>query len=51
MLTLDRPHLDWVAMARGHGVDAGRATTLEELAVELRRGFASNGPYVVELLC
>ena len=51
MLTLDRPHLDWVAMARGHGVDAGRATSLEELAVELRRGFASNGPYVVELLC
>ena len=51
MLTLDRPYLDWVLMAKGHGVEAGRATTLDELSVELRRGFASKGPYLVELLC
>jgi acetolactate synthase-1/2/3 large subunit len=50
MLTLDRPELDWLALARGHGVESGRATTLDELAVELERGFARRGPYLVELL-
>ena len=50
MLTLDRPYLDWVAMAKGHGVEAGCATTLEELARELQRGYESSGPYVIELL-
>ena len=50
MLTLDRPNLDWQAMARGHGVEAGLATTLDELAVQLKRGLASSGPYLVELV-
>ena len=50
MLTLDRPDLDWVSLARGHGVEGGRATTLEELAQQLERGFARRGPYLVELV-
>ncbi len=50
MLTLDRPYLDWRALARGHGVEAGQATDLGELARELRRGLASSGPYLIELL-
>jgi len=50
MLTLDRPDPDWVALARGYGVDASRATTLEELARELKRGFSTPGPYLVELV-
>ena len=50
MLTLDRPELDWCALARGMGVEAGRATTLEELAAQLRRGVASAGPYLVEVV-
>ena len=29
MLTLDEPALDWIAMAKGLGVEAGRATTVE----------------------
>ena len=29
MMSLDRPNLDWVALARGHGIDAGRANDLE----------------------
>jgi acetolactate synthase I/II/III large subunit len=49
MLTIDRPDLDWVALAKGHGVEAGRATALEELAREFRRGLASSGPYLVEV--
>jgi acetolactate synthase-1/2/3 large subunit len=50
MLTIGRPDLDWVSLARGHGVEGGRATTLEELARELQRGFAHRGPYLVELV-
>jgi acetolactate synthase-1/2/3 large subunit len=50
MLTLDRPPLDWLALARGHGVEAGRATNLAALARELRRGLASEGPYLIEVL-
>jgi acetolactate synthase-1/2/3 large subunit len=50
MLTLDRPDLDWVAIAKGFGVEAGRATTLDELALQFRRGLATPGPYLVELV-
>jgi acetolactate synthase-1/2/3 large subunit len=50
MLTLDRPDLDWISLARGHGVDAGRATTLDELAAQVRRGLAVKGPYLVEVV-
>ena len=50
MLTLDRPHLDWVSLARGHGVEAGRATTLEDFAAQLRHAFVRRGPYLVELV-
>ena len=50
MLTLDRPDLDWVSLAKGHGVEAGRATTLEEFADQFRRGIAHRGPYLIELV-
>ena len=50
MLTLDRPNLDWVELAKGFGVEAGRAASLEELAQQFRRGLARRGPYLVELV-
>ncbi len=50
MLTLDRPTLDWGSIARGHGVEAGRAESLDELASQLRRGLASRGPYLIEVV-
>jgi acetolactate synthase-1/2/3 large subunit len=50
MLTLDRPDPDWIALARGYGVEASRATTLEELVRELKRALAVTGPYLVELV-
>ena len=37
MLTLDRPNIDWVTIAKGYGVEAGRAATLDELAVQFTR--------------
>ena len=50
MLTLDRPNLDWQALARGHGVESGQAGTLDELATQMRRGLASRGPYLIEVM-
>jgi acetolactate synthase I/II/III large subunit len=50
MLTLDRPALDWVSIARGHGVPAASAQTPEQFVREVQRGFASRGPYLIEAL-
>ena len=50
MLTLGNPDLDWATIAKGYGVAAGRATTLDELAVQFRRGLDMPGPYLVELV-
>ena len=50
MLTLDRPHLDWTALAQGLGVEAARAETLDALARALRRAFSRRGPYLIELV-
>jgi acetolactate synthase-1/2/3 large subunit len=50
MLTLDRPSLDWRSLARGHGIEAGQATDLGELARQLKRALASPGPYLIEVL-
>jgi acetolactate synthase-1/2/3 large subunit len=48
MLEIGRPDLDWVALARGMGVEAGRAATNAEFIRELRAGLASEGPYLIE---
>ncbi len=48
MLGLDRPDLDWVSLARGHGVEAGRAESVSDLSRELQAGLASGGPYLIE---
>jgi acetolactate synthase-1/2/3 large subunit len=50
MLMLDRPHLDWIALARGQGVSGARATTLDEFALELKRALDAQGPYLIELV-
>jgi acetolactate synthase-1/2/3 large subunit len=48
MLDIGRPDLDWVAMARGMGVPASRATTAEEFTKQFAAGLATPGPYLVE---
>ena len=50
MMELDRPALDWVALARGMGVEAGRATTAEEFDRQLEAGLRSEGPYLIDLV-
>jgi acetolactate synthase-1/2/3 large subunit len=49
MLTLNRPDLGWVAMARGMGVDGQRVTDNGELLKALTQGLAVKGPYLIEV--
>jgi acetolactate synthase I/II/III large subunit len=49
MLTLGRPDLDWVSMARGMGVEARRAKTAGDLAKALEAGLHSGGPNLIQV--
>ena len=48
MLSLDRPSPDWVAIARGHGVEATRVDTAQGLAQALRLAYGRRGPRLIE---
>jgi acetolactate synthase-1/2/3 large subunit len=50
MLDLGNPELDWVRLANGMGVEAARATTMEQCADLMAQSFRANGPFVVELV-
>ena len=49
MLKLDRPTLDWVALAKGMGVPAARSTMSDELVKALAEGVAEKGPRLIEV--
>lgn len=51
MLDLTRPPLDFVALARGLGVPASRATTADELQQQLARSLSQAGPSLIDALC
>ncbi|MET4324087.1 acetolactate synthase large subunit [Bradyrhizobium sp. RT5a] len=48
MLELDEPRLDWCSLARGMGVEAGRAKTAAEFRRLLEAGLACSGPFLIE---
>lgn len=48
MLNLDEPALDWVSMAKGMGVEAGRATTAEEFTTLFKGALSRKGPFLIE---
>jgi acetolactate synthase-1/2/3 large subunit len=48
MVHLDNPSLDWVALARGMGVDGSRATTAEEFAQQFATAMRTRGPHLIE---
>src|SRR5262245_2469027 len=50
MLSLRRPDLDWVSLARGMGVEAARASDCDQLIKALSAGLRSQGPYLIEVL-
>ncbi len=48
MLDLHDPVLDWVSLAQGMGVEASRASTAEEFAVQFSAAVAGRGPRLIE---
>ncbi len=48
MLDIGNPDLDWVSLAAGMGMEAGRATTAEEFNRQFAAGLACQGPYLIE---
>ena len=50
MLDLDKPNLDFVAIAKGHGVPGVPVNNLEDLAAALRVAANEKGPKLIELL-
>ncbi|MBB6468854.1 acetolactate synthase-1/2/3 large subunit [Aminobacter lissarensis] len=48
MLDLDNPELDWCALARGMGVEAARADTIEQFSDILAAATTRNGPFLIE---
>ncbi|WP_312807122.1 thiamine pyrophosphate-dependent enzyme, partial [Comamonas sp.] len=50
MLDLGNPSIGWVKLAEGMGVEAARATSMEECARLMQASFAQPGPYLIELI-
>lgn len=50
MLDLGNPDMDFVRIAKGLGVDAARATTLEDCARLMLHSFKQPGPFLIELI-
>ena len=48
MLSLERPRIDFVALASGMGVDGARVTTAAGLEAALGRGLDADGPFLIE---
>lgn len=50
MLDLGSPFLDWVKLANGMGVEAARATTMEECSDLMKASFGRQAPFLIELM-
>lgn len=51
MFDVENPVLDWVALARGHGVPGSRAETSDQFVQALSAGLAAQGPTLIEVVC
>jgi acetolactate synthase I/II/III large subunit len=50
LFDLQNPTLDWIRLAGGMGVEASRATSLEEFADLLTMSYRRKGPFLIELV-
>ena len=50
MLDIDRPDLDWVAMARGMGVPGTRVETMEAFNASFAEAVKTRGPSLIEVV-
>jgi acetolactate synthase-1/2/3 large subunit len=49
LTSLDKPRIDWVALAQAYGVRACRVDQVQALEAALRDGFARPGPLLIEM--
>ncbi len=49
LFDIGHPDIDWVHLAKGMGVPATRATTLEDFGKALKAGFEGGGPTLIEV--
>jgi len=50
MLTLDRPYIDWVNVAKGMGVEGMKVNNCENLLKVLDVGIKKDGPFLIEII-
>lgn len=51
MFDVVEPSLDWVALAKGHGVEAVRVTDTDQFNAAFAAGLARKGPSLIEVIC
>lgn len=51
MFDVENPTLDWVSLAKGHGVPGTRAEDIDSFAKALTAGLSSGGPSLIEVVC
>ena len=51
MFDVENPTLDWVALAKGHGVPGVRVDDMADFVKALQGGLASSGPSLIEVAC
>jgi acetolactate synthase-1/2/3 large subunit len=51
MFDIVGPELDWVALAKGHGMVGVRVADADALVAALRAGFGTRGPGLIEIAC
>jgi acetolactate synthase-1/2/3 large subunit len=50
LTSIDRPEIDFVALAKGMGVPGKRVATAEDFAAALRSAVAAQGPKLIEVV-
>jgi acetolactate synthase I/II/III large subunit len=49
LLDIDNPVIDWVALAGSFSIDARRVDTMDAFASAIDAGYATEGPYLIEV--
>jgi acetolactate synthase I/II/III large subunit len=50
MFDVEDPELDWVALAKGHGVEAVRVTDTDQFIVAFGEAMGRKGPFLIEVV-
>jgi acetolactate synthase I/II/III large subunit len=51
MFDIEDPTLDWVALAKGHGVDGVRVTDVDGFVAAFGGAMQTKGPFLIEVVC